>query len=219
MERWRVPIMRLLSRACVQTDIENQKRGCWLPFPVCSFHCEDEWLQNQNLAESIMLHRIIHLWLIIFDWASSRLSHSLLAQLSAHKKPEVRIVSEQSGTSAQFPQMASFPKLPSSRPLASSGDTESIIRCVWAAPISTTPVGGADIEWPFLHGSLILTPSPHLITMGTFHRVLDKINDFFLRSHLSSPFAIFLPHFLLPCIPRLRCSWADNPTSPGARPP
>lgn len=156
-----------------------------------------------------MRHRAVHLCLIIFDWVSSCLSHSLAVQLSAHKKPAVRIVSEHSGASAQFPQMASFPKLPSSRPLVRRDDTESIIRCVWAAPISATPVGGADIEWPFLHGSLILTQSPRLITMGTFHRVLDLINDFFLGFHLSSPFAIFLPHSLLPLLPSssLLLSW------------
>lgn len=147
--------------------------------------------------------------------------HSLL-QLSAHKKPAVRIVSEHSGASVQFPQMASFPKPPSSRPLAPSDDAESIIRCVWAAPISSTPVGGADIEWPFPHGSLILTQSPCLITMGTFHRVLDLINDFFFSLasiSLLPPSPSFSLISLLPCSPRLPCSWADNPTSPGARPP
>lgn len=206
--------MHFLSWACVHTDIENQKEEA--AFPVYSCHCGDEWSQNQNLVEDIMRHRAIHLSLIIFD---SCLFHSLVIQLSAHKKPAVRIVSEHSGASVQFPQMASFPKLPSSRPLVPSDDAESIIRCVWAAPISTTPVGGTDIEWPFLHGSLILTQSPRLITMGTFHRVLDLINDFFLSFHLPSPFAIFLPHSLLPCSLRSPCSWADNPTSPGARPP
>ena len=181
----------------------KSERGCWLPSPVYSCHCADEWLQNQNLAENIMHHRAVHLCLIIFDWVSSCLFHSLVAQLSAHKKPAVRIVSEHSGTSVQFPQMASFPKLPSSRPLASSGDAESIIRCVWAAPISATPVGGADIEWPFLHGSLILTQSLRLITMGTFHRVLDLINGFFpwlpfLPCLLSPPFSpALLPSFSL----------------------
>lgn len=188
-------------------------------FPVYSCHCGDEWLQNQNLAQSIMHQRTIHSCLIIFDWVSSCLFHSLVVQPSARKKPAVKIVSEHSGTSVQFPQMASFPKLPSSRPPAPSDDAESIIRCVWAAPISATPVGGTDIEWPFLHGSLILTQSPCLITMGTFHRVLDLINGFFLGFHLSSLFSIFLPRSLLPCSPRSPCSWADNLTSPGARPP
>lgn len=200
--------MCFLSGGCVQTDIEDVAA-----FPVYSCLCADQWLRNQNLAENIMRQRAIHLCLIIFDWVSSCLFRSLVIQLSAHKKPAGRIVSEHSGTSVQFPQMASFPKPPSSRPLAPSDDAESIIRCVWAAPISTTPVGGTDIEWPFLHGSLILTQSSRLITMGTFHRVLDLINDFFLGFHLSSPCAIFLARPLLPC------SWADNPTSPGARPP
>lgn len=175
--------MYFLSWACVHTDIENQREGA--AFPVYSCHCGDEWLQNQNLVEDIMRRRAVHLCLIIFD---SCLFYSLVIQLSAHKKPAVRIVSEHSGASVQFPQMASFPKLPSSRPLVPSDGAESIIRCVWAAPISATPVGGTDIEWPFVHGFLILTQSPCLITMGTFHRVLDLINDFFLSFLLPSPF-------------------------------
>lgn len=63
-----------------------------------------------------------------------------------------------------------------------------------------------------------------LITMGTFHRVLDLINDFFLGSHLSSP-CVFFSFLLFPLpdrwrfrAPRFPCSWADNPTSPGAQP-
>lgn len=172
--------MRFLSWARVQTDTENQKEVAGCLFLCSSCHRGDEWSQNQNLAEDIMLHRALHLCLIIFDWVSSCWFRSpCRTAVSAHKKPAVRIVSEHSGTSVQFPQMASFPKLPSSRPLAPGACAESIIRCVWAAPISATPVGGADIEWPFLHGSLILTQSLRLITTGTFHRVLDLINGFF----------------------------------------
>lgn len=58
---------------------------------------------------------------------------------------------------------------------------------------SSTPVGGTYIEWPFLHGSLILTQSPRLITMGTFHRVLDLINDFFRASISLLPSPSFSP--------------------------
>lgn len=35
----------------------------------------------------------------------------------------------------------------------------------------------------------------YLITMGTFHRVLDLINDFFLGSHLSSPCVFFYYYY------------------------
>lgn len=141
-------------------------------------------------------------------------------QLSAESQSQQRELCQSTAVhQCNFPQMASFPKLPSSRPLVLSDDAESIIRCVWAAPVSTTLVGGTDIEWPFLHGSLILTQSLHLITMGTFHRVLDLINDFF--PGLLSLFSLrhFSHRSLLLCSPHPRCSWADNPTSPGARPP
>ena len=64
----------------------KSERGCWLPSPVYSRHCGDEWSQNQTLVEGIMRRSAIHLYLIIFDWVSSCLFHSLVVQLSAHKK-------------------------------------------------------------------------------------------------------------------------------------
>lgn len=211
--------MLFLSGACVQTDIENQKEdACCVS---CIFMSLWRWmiakskLSGEHNAPQSYTFMPDNLWL----GAIMLIPFTLRIQPSARKKPAVKIVSEHSGTSLQFPQMASFPKLPSSRPPAPSDDAESIIRCVWAAPISATPVGGTDIEWPFLHGSLILTQSPCLITMGTFHRVLDLINGFFLGFHLSSLFSISLPRSLPPCSPRSPCSWADNLTSPGARPP
>lgn len=140
-----------------------------------------------NLLESIIRHRLVfiprNLWLGVIVLIPC--SHGAAACTAPRLAR--RIVSELGGTSVQFPQMAPFPKLPSSRPLALSDDAESIIRCVRAAPVSTTPVGGTVIEWPFLHGSLILTQAPRLITMGTFHRVLDLINDFFSSPSISPP--------------------------------
>ena len=126
-----------------------------------------------------MRHAAIHVCLIIVDWVSSCLFHSAAIQLSAHKKPAVRIVSERSGTSVQFPQMASFSQAPLLSTSGAERRAESIIRCVGAAP-SARPRWAVLISSDlFLHGSLILRQSPRLITMGTFHRVLDLINDFF----------------------------------------
>ena len=59
-----------------------------------------------------MRYGAIHLCLIIFDLVSSCLFHSLVVQLSAHKKPAVRIVSEHSGTSVQFSTNGIFSQAP-----------------------------------------------------------------------------------------------------------
>lgn len=64
----------------------KSERWCWLPLLYIHVINRDEWLQNQNLAENIIRHRALHLCLIIFDWVSSCLFHSVVVQLSAHKK-------------------------------------------------------------------------------------------------------------------------------------
>lgn len=200
---------------CAHRYWKSEAAG-WLAFPVYSRRRGDEWWQNQNSLEDVMRHGAIRLCLIISDWVSSCLFHSAVVRLRAHEKPrgENCVGAQQRCIGA----ISTNGIVSRAAVLSTSGAKwrrwEHYQMCL-SSPHQRDP-GGRCRYWVTFSAWLPdINAISRLITMGTFHRVLGLINDFFLGFHLSSPFATVL----LPCSPRSPCSWADNPTSPGARPP
>lgn len=149
-------------------------------FPVCLSKCGAEWLLNQNLAESVMCCSAIHSCSIFFGWM-------LGVQLSA-KSPSNsdNCVKTQQHISA-ISTNGIFPQTPI---LSTSGAErkrwEHYQMCL-SSFRQHDPGGWYRYRVTFSVWFSDINAISCLITMGTFPRVLDLINDFFLGFHLFFP--------------------------------